>query len=222
MRRITFAIAMMSAVPGQTEGQAGPAPAALDHIILATGSLARGMAAFTRLTGVTPVVGGQHPGRGTQNALASLGAGQYLEVLAPISDSGPPEPLRPMGWAIRTSDLAALRARLERDGIRTTAPVPGSRRKPDGALLTWATAGVEGAASPFMPFFIEWGKDVPHPSATSPSGCSLQQFVITEPDATLLRRVLAAAGVPVIVETGARREAALTLDCPHGRITFST
>ncbi len=60
--------------------QVGPSEG-LDHITLYSGSLAQGAAAFARLTSVTPTPSGQHPGRGTRDALVSLGQGRYLELL---------------------------------------------------------------------------------------------------------------------------------------------
>ena len=58
----------------------------IDHIVLAALTLDEGNRRVAELTGVTPVFGGVHTGNGTHNALASLGAPSYLEVIAPDPD----------------------------------------------------------------------------------------------------------------------------------------
>ena len=55
----------------------------LDHLILGTSDLMGGIEFVEQSTGVRATFGGVHPGRGTQNALLSLGPKCYLEILAP-------------------------------------------------------------------------------------------------------------------------------------------
>ena len=230
-RLTSLASVMLMATPAfGAAGQASlPGAPHIDHVILAVNDLDRGIAAFTRLTGVTPVRGGSHPGRGTANALASLGDGRYLELLGPASavrDSVPPDlagldSLTPYGWAIGTNDLPALIARVRKAGFTITDPGPGSRRRPDGSLLSWTTAAVSGPDLVLAPFFIQWGEGTAHPSATSPSGCRLVDLTLRAPAAEALRNLFRAVGVGVLVETGAGRSMTLALDCPRGRVTFT-
>src|SRR5688572_21311695 len=123
MKPLALTVAVF-ALAGISQQQSLPAQgsAVIDHFILSINDLERGVAEFEQKTGVKPVFGGVHPNRGTQNALASLGDGRYIEVLAPDpKQPNPKQPiaglkaltsLTPSGWALATSDTFALQARL--------------------------------------------------------------------------------------------------------------
>jgi len=195
----------------------------LDHLILATTNLTGGIEEFTRLTGVVPRRGGQHPGRGTENALVSLGSGHYLEILAPVAPTGDTasKELTPAGWALGTRDMPGLIDRVRAAGFEIPGPVPGSRRTPDSTLLQWRTASTAGPGLENAPFFIEWAVDTPHPSSTAPGGCRLATMEVVAPDTTRLHDLLKAAGHPVALRAGSPGGLRFSLDCPRGRVSFS-
>ena len=56
---------------------------AIDHLVYAVPDLAAAVADIEERTGVAPVPGGAHVGRGTYNALLGLGGLTYLEIIGP-------------------------------------------------------------------------------------------------------------------------------------------
>jgi len=199
----------------------------IDHLILGVNDLERGMQEFAKRTGVTPMKGGVHPGRGSQNALASLGNGQYIEILAPSNEPGVPanpmtafKTLTPVGWALHTTDLTRAMALLRDAEVAMSAIESGARARPDGVRLSWQTAAPTEVALAAAPFFIMWGAGSPHPSTQSPAGCSLSSVAMTEPEPAPLTAFLASAGVAVVVTRGAARGMSVTLNCPAGVVSF--
>ncbi|HKF25059.1 MAG TPA: VOC family protein, partial [Candidatus Acidoferrum sp.] len=150
-------------------------PSMLDHILLGASDLEKGVAFVERHTGVRAAFGGVHPGRGTQNALLSLGSpaapglGRYLEIIAPDPlQPGGSSPLveklkqlaepRLVGWAAHLrNNIGAFAAGLKADGIVAEGPMAGSRKRPDGRELHWQTLTLKDDAAGLLPFFIEWG-----------------------------------------------------------------
>ena len=223
---LTAILASAATFSSQAQG-AGSRDVDLDHIIIAVPSLKEGIRELAARTGVTAVVGGQHPGRGTENALASLGSGHYLELLAPTAaaDSatgGPKRGLRLVGWAVHTRALPDVIGRLKAAGFQVSDMTPGSRRKPDGAMLSWRTAGLEGDELPLAPFVIEWGAGVAHPSTTSPAGCRLVRMTLETADSTRLSRFFAAIGHDVTVRSGRAERMQVELACPKGSVTLTS
>src|SRR6267142_2523649 len=157
-------------------------PALLDHIILGCNDLDRGIDLVEENTGVRPAIGGVHPGRGTRNALLSLGARRYLEIIAPdpaqqkivhfpqIRQMKDP---RLIGWAVHPPDIAATAILLRENQIAFKGPDDGSRQLPDGHVLNWKTINLADDRHGLLPFFIEWSAGSVHPSKDAPAGSRL-------------------------------------------------
>ena len=221
------------AITAAAAAAAAPEPPAaeahVDHLILGARDLDEGIRRFEERTGVRPKVGGEHPGRGTRNALVSLGPALYVEILAPQAgapDSGRVAELRqradlsPYGWAVFVRDVDTARRSLESAGFGLSGIMPGSRARPDGTLLEWKTFEIEKPEIAGIPFFIRWGDGTTHPSQDSPSGCRLEALKVTTPDVASARRAFAALALDVTAEAGARPGLDITLRCPKGTVSF--
>jgi Glyoxalase-like domain len=222
---MSVAVALVASTASLPAQRATVSEPALDHIIVRVSSLERGMASFAALTGVWAVRGGQHPGRGTENALVSLGDGHYLELLAPINpdkNAAADSSLRLGGWALHTRDLTGVLQRLEKGGFQMTPARPGSRRTTEGKLLEWRSADLVAPALEMAPFLIEWGAGTPHPSTTSPTGCQLGSVEVESPQAARLGAYLREIGYQGQVRQAASARSQVVLTCPKGRVTLSS
>ena len=211
--------------------QMTPAIKVVDHLLLGIGDLDRGIAWVAERTGVRAVIGGSHPGRGTRNALVSLGPMQYLEIIAPdpaqtaftfqIDVRSLEEP-RLINWAAGTTDIDDVARRAKAAGRQVLGPTDGSRARPDGKLMKWRSLGIAselaaGAVQP-IPFFIQWSAGTVHPSEDSPKGCTLRAFRILHPSAAAVRDLLTSVGIDA--DVGQEPEATIraTLNTPNGTV----
>jgi hypothetical protein len=207
-------------------------PPMLDHILLGCSDLDYARALVEQHTGVQPAVGGVHPGRGTRNALLSLGKMHYLEIIAPDpAQSGlaaaPPSmlyKLRHMDqpqivtWAAHTSDMEAAAAKLRQAGIAFEGPTPGSRNRPDGHVLHWQTLNLNDDRDGMLPFFIQWGAGSVHPSIDAPAGCTLRSFEANGPNPTELANLFQQLGIEVQVGKAASPGLHAEIKGLHGRL----
>lgn len=170
----------------------------LDHLAVACGALAEGVAVVEAALGVTLAAGGEHAAFGTHNRLLSLGPAEYLEVIA--VNPAAPVPGRPRwfdldrfagaprltNWVAACDDMpAALAASppgagvpmdLARGDFRWTMAVPG-----DGCLP------FDGA----FPGLIRW-HGAAHPAPRLPDhGIRLLALTLMHPQAEALRSALA-------------------------------
>ena len=170
----------------------------IDHVVVAVDDLDAAAVRWRDGFGLGSLPGGVHPAWGTGNRIVPLGS-TYVELIAVLdqatataSDLG--RAVRevaasgdaPLVWCLGTDDLAGVAGRL---GLAITE---GSRRKPDGVVLRWRSAGLEAAlAEPWRPFFIAWevepeahpGRGVVHHTMDAPGIAWLE--VSCEPSALL-------------------------------------
>jgi Glyoxalase-like domain len=230
---MTFADATADESASRTPVQA--ARDALDHLLIGAATLENGIGWLEERTGVRAMVGGSHPGLGTWNALASLGPGQYIEILAPdpaqpgvgtfyvpgLRDFAAP---RIATWAARSVDLArGFPATLPHDFSCEPARA-GARIRPDGTRLAWTLAfprhrehlAFDGA----LPFFIEWGSYDDHPGKSTPPGLTLHALRFSHPEPGSLESALAALGIDGAVKPAAQASIEVELDTPRGRVVL--
>lgn len=210
---------------------ANEVPALLDHILLGCSDLDRGIAFVEARTGVRAAFGGVHPGRGTQNALLSLGTRRYLEIIAPDpKQSGAQqypvitrltEP-RLIGWAAHLGNLQSFAANLAKSGVAAVGPTPGSRRRPDGRVLQWKALTLKENAADLLPFFIEWSADSIHPSADSPKGCSLLRFEAVSPETESLSKQVALLNLDIPIVKGDNPQLRATIAGPRAQFTVTS
>src|SRR3954470_5650696 len=211
--------------------KASPAPAveAVDHLILGVSDLEAGMKWFEEKTGVRPAAGGSHPGRGTRNALVSLGGRHYLEIIAPdpaqagvtdgwVADLKKLTAPRLVGWAVASSHLEETVARLDAERVAHDPIMPGARKRPDGRELSWRTVGVKDELG-VIPFFIDWGTSA-HPSADAPAGAHLLALSFRHPKPEELKAELARLGIAAEVKQSAEPGLSARIETPRGPISF--
>jgi hypothetical protein len=210
--------------------------AVIDHVLLAVRDLDAAAAWIRERHGLTALAGGRHPGVGTANRIVPLGD-DYLELIAIVDPAeAAASPLRERlveapesgasfaTWAVRVTDIEAVKQRLGDAGIASEGPLPGSRRRPDGVLLEWRTLRVGSGVEPAIPFFIEWNVTAgDHPGAAAvdhPAGSVLLRGVrlaSPDPDALAERlRVVLDEGVDYQVEKGDREEPAAVVLAVNG------
>jgi hypothetical protein len=199
----------------------------LDHLVYAVPDLDGAVADLEQRLGVRATPGGQHPGRGTRNALIALGPESYLEILAPDPTQAAPAggrwfgvdpntPARLAGWAAKGVDLSRVAAAAASRGVPLGPVVAGSRQRPDGVTLQWTLTdpGLSAGVS-LVPFFIDWTGS-PHPAATAARGPALESLRAEHPRPDLAHEPLAALGLDLPVDQGPRPALVATLRTASG------
>jgi len=178
-----------------------------DHLVVVVQDLRQGCDWVEERLGVRPQPGGKHIAMGTHNALLSLGARFYLEVIAVDPDGVKPshprwfdmdEPRMRAAlaegphlahWVARTGDIDAAVARLPDLG----APTPMARGD-----FTWRITIPDDGHRPgrgLVPTLIQW-PDARHPTdRMRDSGCRLVAIAGEHPEPALVRAELATLGL---------------------------
>ena len=204
----------------------------VDHLIFASSDLKSGIEHAADLLGVIPTRGGQHPAWGTHNAMLSLGASTYFEIIAPDPDAidgfhGPQiftgsEVGSLTTWAAALDDLPSKYARAAKAGHRFGDVLKGSRLTESGVRLEWSlTNPMTRLMDGVVPFLIDWGSS-PHPSESSTKGCLLRELTLSHPDSDLVATILSDTGIELrdILQIHTSDHSGLTavIETPRGEI----
>jgi Glyoxalase-like domain len=204
----------------------------LDHVLFAVIDLAAAARELQARYGLASVEGGRHPGWGTANRIVPLGA-SYLELIAVVDQaaaahssvgrwvaSGASRLGRPLGWAVRTSQLDEVARRL---GLTVGG---GSRVTPTGEVLRWRSAGIEqAAADSSLPFFIEWSAGTRLPGTTvvaQPAAPVAISKLLLQGDPGRLSAWLGNHALPIDVHAGSPAVAAVVLSASTGETVLGT
>lgn len=181
----------------------------IDHILFVHPNADAAVSYIIEMTGVTPVLGGRHEGRGTLNHLLSLGSGCFLEIMSldPLQASLPVDKRyfklesshKPFfAWCAKPPSGSDIHSTLNatREARLYSPPLvqEGSRLLPSGETLKWMFSppndDKEATFSWLVPFMVEYGNKDLHPSRTAPSGLELIAFSAKHPQATKIKNIL--------------------------------
>ncbi|MFI5113561.1 MAG: VOC family protein [Terriglobales bacterium] len=170
LRRLSFAalVLLLICLPAMTQEKMTQENKSvildLDHVSICGSNLDALRQAFADV-GLASDFGGPHGNGVTQMALIGFDDESYIELIAPVKpgvtegsewgkfmagDAGT------CAWAVGTNVLLQQVDHLKKAGIAVTAPVRGSRKRPDGMSIEWMTADAgPGTPGSMLPFMIE-------------------------------------------------------------------
>ncbi len=216
-------------VGGCTSGESRSAAllAQVDHLVYATPDLDASIEELERVLGVRATPGGRHPTWATSNALLALGERTYLEILGPDPEQARSRAAKPFSldqlaaprlitWAAKGAHLERLVEDGKRRGFDLGSVSAGSRRRPDGVVLSWQlTDPTASRLDGLVPFFIDWG-DTPHPAGTVAQGCTLVELRAEHPNPDRVRGALRAVGLDLPVRSARTPALIATVKTPRG------
>ena len=226
---VLIAIGLLAAAPRAADGVL----VQVDHLVFTVPDLQLGIETAEKLFGVKASPGGQHPGLGTRNALLALGPNSYFEIIGPDPEQPKPAGGRRFGiddlkaphlmtWVAKGKSLETFAANAKTHGISLGAVIPGSRKRPDGVVLSWTYTDPQTVlADRLVPYFIDWGSS-PHPSATAARGVTLVGLRAEHPDAGKVQAMLKQLGLALVVTRGPKPSLIATFDSPKGRVELKS
>ena len=200
----------------------------LDHLVVTAPDLTLGTAWVEARLGARVSEGGRHGMMGTHNALLSLGADAYLEVIAIDPNGTPPsqprwfalDDARPepalTHWAARVDDLdRALASAPEGTGVIWEMA---------RADLRWQMAVPRGGQPPWaglFPMLLRWQTDPPAPQLPD-RGVRLIGLTLTHPEADSLAAALTQVATDrrIRIVPGPAPAIAAVLSTPRGPVTL--
>jgi Glyoxalase-like domain len=209
----------------------------VDHLVVAAGTLADGVAWCEATLGITPGPGGEHALMGTHNRLFCVASTRfervYFEIIAINPDSPVPgrrrwfdmddaalqaalrDGPRLIHWVARCTHIGSAVAALQGQGIDAGEVLQAERQTPRG-VLRWQVAVRRDGRRLFggaLPTLIEWGDA--HPVDGMPaSGVTLESVVLVGlPEAV-------ASMLPAAIEMGdvTAPPICATLNVSHGKV----
>jgi catechol 2,3-dioxygenase-like lactoylglutathione lyase family enzyme len=163
----------------------------LDHIVVLTGDIAAGIAAYQTLFARTP--GWTYSGDGAERALFTLD-NTTLELVAPSGEGPAGDRIRAVlaeqgeglaSLCFRTNDIGKMHRRLDRLTLKPEAVAEvESRDASSGATLSWKrTRAASDATHGIRLFFLERSKERPLSVRTGPASITaMDHVVVSTPD----------------------------------------
>lgn len=214
--------------------------AAVDHLVVAAGTLEQGVAWCAAKFGVAPAAGGVHPLMGTHNRLLRLGGRFdrcYLEIIAIDPQAAPParrrwfdldapalqatvrqEP-RLVHFVARCGDAAGALAAWRAQGLEAGTLVGAQRQTPAGLLQWQISLRGDGRRllAGALPTLIEWAGC--HPTDQLPaSGVMLHGLTAHHPQPARLQAAYDALGLEGVAIAAGGPDLVAKLSAPAGAV----
>ena len=206
-----------------------------DHIICFVPNLEEAYDFFEETWGVRPQFGGQHPNRGSHNALLSLGETCYLEIIAPDPTQPTPAEPRSFGmdqlskpklvtWAVTSTAIDRSVQYAKDHGYDPGKVYDGARARGDGSMMHWkltrrpeAVLGTNPLGDWLVPFLIDWGQTT-HPAQNNPKGCTLVEVKAFHPDPVRVQKLMNAMQVVCAISYGETPQLTAVIQTPNGLV----